>query len=328
MYRIHFTAHDLARTRVSPEPLPLQELHVAVRALQDRGHPLRFGAWRRACAGALSEPARLALSLSRPNMVAPTFCWPELPGAPEQLLEQARAIPDAVVAAELAEIACRDPLPSWAAGLGRDAELRDRLHTGVEQLFALLLAPYWSQLTEAYAADRAVRLRQFQAGGIAAVLSAASPEWLRWRPPVLEIRIPSGIEHDLYLEGQGLLLAPSAFATRPYVTVEVDRQPVVAYPAGGGDALVGLTALAPQQPNGTAVAALLGQTRATILTTIAAHPSCTTTELARLADVSPAGASQHATVLRAAGLVHTVRYRNSALHTPTQLGLALLDTPT
>lgn len=328
MYRIHFTAHDLARTRVSPEPLPLLELQLAVRAVQDRGGPARLAAWRRRSAVELTSPARMALSLSGPNDVAPTFCWPGLPGTPADLLEYARATSDTVVAEQLAEIACRDRLPSWAVALGHDAELRAHLHTGVEQLFARLLQPYWPRLTEVYAADRALRLRRFQDGGVAGLLSTASPEWLRWRPPVLEIRMPTGIEHDLYLGGRGIVLAPSVFAPRAYVNDDAPQQPILAYPADCGRSLAWLTAMTPRQPAGPAVAALLGQTRAVILTTIAAHPSCTTTELARLADVSPAGASQHATVLRAAGLVHTVRYRNSALHTPTQLGLDLLDTPT
>ncbi|BCJ33702.1 transcriptional regulator [Actinocatenispora thailandica] len=327
MYRIHFTAHDLARTRVSAEPLPLLELQLAVRAVQDRSQPVRFAAWRRHCAVRLPEPARMALSLSPPNAVAPTFCWPGLPGTPEQLLEQARTIPDATVARELADITCHDPVPRWAAGLGHDAELRASLHAGVEQLFDRLLAPYWPRLADTYAADRAVRLRQFQAGGVAAVLAAASPEWLRWRSPVLEIRMPTGLDHDLYLAGQGVLLAPSAFASRAFVSAEGDQQPVVAYPVDAAAGLPWLTALTPAAAAGPAVAALLGRTRATVLTAIAEHPECSTTELARLADISPAGASQHATVLRAAGLVRTVRHRNAALHVPTQLGLSLLAAP-
>lgn len=51
---------------------------------------------------------------------------------------------------------------------------------------------------------------------------------------------------------------------------------------------------------------------------------CTTGELARRLDISPAGASQHATVLRRAGLVLSTRRRNLVLHTLTPLGRALL----
>ncbi|MEL5958780.1 winged helix-turn-helix domain-containing protein [Streptomyces sp. CLV115] len=71
--------------------------------------------------------------------------------------------------------------------------------------------------------------------------------------------------------------------------------------------------------------ALLGHTRAVVLWTIADRPGCTTTELARHAGISPAGASQHATVLRAAGLTRTTRHHNTALHTITPAGHNLLN---
>ncbi|WP_329538320.1 ArsR/SmtB family transcription factor [Streptomyces sp. NBC_01450] len=70
--------------------------------------------------------------------------------------------------------------------------------------------------------------------------------------------------------------------------------------------------------------ALLGRTRAAVLHAIATHPGCNTAELAAVLGIGPSGASQHATVLRQAGLVTTLRHRNSAVHTPTSTGLSLL----
>lgn len=58
---------------------------------------------------------------------------------------------------------------------------------------------------------------------------------------------------------------------------------------------------------------------------IAEHPGCSTKELAGLAGIAPASASEHATVLREAGLVQTVRHRNLAVHSATVLGVALLN---
>jgi DNA-binding transcriptional ArsR family regulator len=52
---------------------------------------------------------------------------------------------------------------------------------------------------------------------------------------------------------------------------------------------------------------------------------CSTTDLARRVGVSPAAASQHATVLRNAGLVMRQRDRNTVLHTLTALGRAVLN---
>ncbi|WP_306959389.1 winged helix-turn-helix domain-containing protein [Streptomyces afghaniensis] len=85
----------------------------------------------------------------------------------------------------------------------------------------------------------------------------------------------------------------------------------------------------PPTPSDTAapaVTALLGRTRAAVLHTIAEHPGCTTKELAFHTGIAPASASEHASTLRAAKLITTSRHRNTALHTPTPLGIALLDT--
>lgn len=62
-----------------------------------------------------------------------------------------------------------------------------------------------------------------------------------------------------------------------------------------------------------------------MLTSIAEHPGCTTTELAATTHIAVASASEHTTVLRDAGLISTIRHRNTALHSPTSLGLALLN---
>jgi DNA-binding transcriptional ArsR family regulator len=58
---------------------------------------------------------------------------------------------------------------------------------------------------------------------------------------------------------------------------------------------------------------------------IAEHPGCLTKELARLAGVAPASASEHATVLRKAGLIETVRGRRGVQHSLTGLGINLLN---
>jgi DNA-binding MarR family transcriptional regulator len=62
-----------------------------------------------------------------------------------------------------------------------------------------------------------------------------------------------------------------------------------------------------------------------VLTAIAEHPGCSTKELAAFAGLASSSASEHATVLREAGLITTTRHRNTALHSPSQLGLNLLN---
>lgn len=68
--------------------------------------------------------------------------------------------------------------------------------------------------------------------------------------------------------------------------------------------------------------ALLGRTRAAVLRSV--RTGCNTTELSRRAGVSLSTASEHAGVLRDAGLVVSSRKRNEMVHHLTPLGAALL----
>jgi len=74
---------------------------------------------------------------------------------------------------------------------------------------------------------------------------------------------------------------------------------------------------------GSALAALVGRNRAAVLQSIA--DGCTTTELARRVGISLAAASQHASVLRGAGLIATRRQGGAVLHVLTPLGAELLQ---
>jgi DNA-binding transcriptional ArsR family regulator len=104
---------------------------------------------------------------------------------------------------------------------------------------------------------------------------------------------------------------------------------MVIYPANDDQPLHRLTALTPNASAGApeGIAALLGRTRAAVLHAIAEHPESSTKELAALVGIAPASASEHATTLREAGLTYTVRHRNTALHSPTDLGITLLSAP-
>jgi DNA-binding transcriptional ArsR family regulator len=143
---------------------------------------------------------------------------------------------------------------------------------------------------------------------------------LRWRPPTLELT-GQHVDGELRLAGRGLRLIPSVFCYgAPTVLEDGDLPPVLVYPADEVPAW-----LEPPTPAGdrTALVALLGPTRAKVL--VAAADGCTTTELGRRAEISPASASYHATVLREAGLLTTRRNGMSVRHDLTALGMAVLD---
>lgn len=327
VFRIHFTAQDLARTSLATAPMPLTELGLAARALQDRSQPARLDAWRRRAHRRLSTGARMALSLFPP--VGWQFTSLPETGEPEKALDLMRATPRDQIDETLAFMAQWQPVPSWCRHMPDDPDLFRRFVDGVADLYAVMLSPYETQLADLFAADRARRMRQFVDGGVESLLVQASPRWMRWRSPVLEVRMVNGMDFDLFLEGQGVLLTPSMLGTRAIVAMpspsERGEQPTVIYPVGYEEPLRRLTTFAPERT--PAISALLGRTRAAVLSAIAEHPGCSTKELARLTSIAPASASEHATVLRRAGLINTVRHRNTALHSATELGIALLNRP-
>ncbi|MDI5939885.1 winged helix-turn-helix domain-containing protein, partial [Micromonospora sp. DH15] len=174
--------------------------------------------------------------------------------------------------------------------------------------------------------DRMRRARALLDGGVEGLLDSFRP-LARWDSGVLEIHgYPES--RELHLDGRGLLLVPSFFcAGTPVALADPDLPPVLVYPVDRLGGLVtagtGGGASARAGMGREALAALLGRTRAAVLE--ATDDGCTTGEVARRLRISPAAASQHATVLRNAGLLVSHRDRNTVLHTLTPLGRAILD---
>lgn len=227
-------------------------------------------------------------------------------------------------------------MPSGMSG-GADAlvprRLRDFMDGGTQHLPQLLgelrgyhrvaVEPYWTHIQAQIEAERAARGRALLDGG-ADELLASLPPMLRWRAPVLECDYP--VDRDVRLRGRGLLLQPSFFCRRTAVTLhDPELPPVLVYPAAvqlvsapaGGEA-----ARPVEEQRQRTLGKLVGHTRSVVLRAIG--DGATTSELARRAGVSLASASQHACVMREAGLVTTLRRGNAVLHTVTPLGAALL----
>ncbi|WBP91368.1 winged helix-turn-helix domain-containing protein [Kitasatospora cathayae] len=333
VYRIHFTVQDLARTRVAELPPPLWELSTAIRVLQDRNHPVRFDAWRRNAFAGLGPQARMVLDLTPPRGWAPGFLATSGAGSPQELLEQVRSTPESRIRQSLAFLAERQPLPPWAHRLPGDRDLLLQLFDSLEHVCTRLLTPLWPQIGSLTAADRGARMRQVFTGGTESLLTSLNPRRIRWNPPVLEVAMASGLDGHLHLGGRGLLLVPSVFGIEaPVIAPDAEPQPLLTYPAGLDQHVRALPLPLPASPAGptapgapSSLASLLGLTRASVLNAIAEHPGCSTKELAALVGIAPASASEHATTLREAGLISTARHRNTALHSPTGLGISLLN---
>ncbi|MER7186477.1 winged helix-turn-helix domain-containing protein [Streptomyces hyaluromycini] len=330
VFRIHFTTEDLARTTVAEAPMPLVELNQAARTLQNRDQSARLTGWRNRSLAQLSATARVALDFIPSVGWSPTFISAPRTGSAEELIEHVRATPTRHIRTALDAILPQDSrskVPSLTRSLV-DSDFLGLVCDGLGALYEILLAPYWPEMVDAYTADRSIRMRQVLHGGVEQLLSQANPTRMRWKAPVLEIRTPTdNTEYNLHLAGRGLLLVPSMMRTSPVIHYDAAPRPAITYPALPDQPLRRLTVFASTCPAKAVapVAALLGATRAAVLTAIAENPGCSTTELAAFAGLAPSSASEHATVLREAGLISTIRHRNSVLHSPNQLGLSLLN---
>ncbi|MFG3494026.1 ArsR/SmtB family transcription factor [Streptomyces sp. NPDC047928] len=320
MLRIHFNGADLAGVRMAARPDVLWETILSFHRLRDRRGALLYGEWRSETRTRLNGETRLLGALVPPRGYFPDFLTP-----PEGLhgldtaLEAVRGTPPARLHTELALLgssrSAAAPLPGWAAQLaeGRPAPF-GKLIGALRAYHRAAVEPYWTYVQARVEADRAVRGRALLDGG-ADELLASLPPMLRWRSPVLEADYP--VDRDVHLGGRGLLLQPSYFCRGTAVMYrDPDLPPVLVYPVTHTDAP------ASGDPGGPSLGRLVGHTRSAVLKAIG-HGG-TTSELARRAGVSLASASQHAGVLREAGLVVTLRQGSSVLHTLTPLGAALL----
>ncbi|MER5596455.1 DUF5937 family protein [Streptomyces sp. NPDC002265] len=231
----------------------------------------------------------------------------------EPALEAILATPDEQVNDEMAMAARASRVPSWTSRVA-EKPLREDLVDLLRAYHRAVIAPHEEDIQETFQAERARHARSMLAEGTAGLLADLSPA-IRWRHPVLEVPdYPA--ENEVHLGGRGLLLIPSYFCWKAPVALADPRlPPVLVYPVHHL-----LTAASTQDE--AALHALLGRTRAVILR--AAATGVTTSEAARRAGVSTGTATHHTTALRDSGLITTHRRANSALHTLTTLGAALL----
>ncbi|MBP0452745.1 winged helix-turn-helix transcriptional regulator [Kitasatospora sp. RG8] len=327
MLRIHFTADDLARVRVAPTLGPLSEAFLGLHQLTGRNGCPQFRPWRRLFSRTLGDGLRPLASLS-PHLDIGTLTKRDT--TVEGGLDHLLGTPDRTFRLEVAHIATARTDPRWHTALQQgDLPARRLLADSLAACHDLTVGPHWGRLRARLDAVRAEYGRTLVDGGVEQLLATAHPQRIRWRAPVLEVDYPR--DGEVHLEGRGLVLAPVVFLPDPPVLLtdgqDPQAPPTLAIPAVR-DVLTA-AALWSEEGNGPgrhSLNALLGRTRAAALDAVSA--GCTTTELALRLNVSPASASQHATVLRNANLITTQRRGGAVLHTITPLGIDLLNRTT
>jgi predicted transcriptional regulator len=326
VWRIHFTAEDLERIQVKPALGPLAETVKAMSLLrcplQDR--PV-YPQWRSQVKGRLTPQMTALTALLPPGTMGVDL--PMLIGtAPtlEQGIQALLAVPreHLLVEMEFIDRMRKFPAAVWAvAETGGQARLQ--LAAAAVAAHQALVEPYWTAIHACLHAEHVARLRTLAAGGPDRLLASLQSQWVRWRPPVLEVLLPS--DNDVPLNGRGIALMPSVFVgqvpglhTNPN---DPTATPWLVLPPAS-ERMEQRHLWNNARPRGAALAALVGRNRAAVLRSIA--EGCTTTELAERVGISLAAASQHASVLREAGLITTHRQGSAVLHVLTPLGAELL----
>jgi predicted transcriptional regulator len=324
VWRIHFTAEDLERIQVRPTLGPLAETVTAMSLLRCPQQPrAAYRQWRNEIKGkvtpqmsalaTLFPPGTKGVDLSMLTGTATTL---------EQGIQALLAVPrdQMLVEIEFTDQAHKLPAEAWAV-----AETPGRLKLAAATVAAhhVLIEPYWPRIHACLHAEYVAQLRTLKVSGPEQLLASLQGQWVRWRPPTLEVLVPADV--DIPLDGRGIALVPSVFVGQiPSLhTVPGDpaAPPWLILPPTGSRMELGQLWANPRR-RGAALAALVGRNRAAVLRTIA--DGCTTTELAGRVGISLAAASQHASVLRDAGLITTHRQGSAVLHILTPLGAELL----
>ncbi|MFB6892035.1 ArsR/SmtB family transcription factor [Kitasatospora sp. NPDC056327] len=329
MLRIHFTHEDLIRVRIARAPDPLAESVLSLSLVQARGAGgVAFEGWRSRTRGNIRPDLRMLFDLATPVgavEAAEAFLHAGSHTLPESL-DQTWSLPGRRWSADLRVLSGTRPgAPRWVHELHRGGhEWRELVDGRLREYHAFAVAPYWSQLLTAAHADRARRAVLAADRGLDGLLGGLHPD-IRWDSPVLTLPFPA--DTDLWLRGGGVMLVPTFFWPDPMALTDsrgLDHPLVLHYPlAPDLTTCRAVWSSAAGDGPDDALVALLGTTRARTLR--AAADPAGTAELARRTGCSPATASHHATVLRAAGLLTTERAGPGVRHTLTPLGRALLD---
>ena len=178
-----------------------------------------------------------------------------------------------------------------------------------------LIAADWPAMRAVCERDVIHRAGLLSRGGWAAALGGLHKR-IRWQSG--EIQLRHMIDLDVDLRGEGLLLVPSVFVW-PRIAVYTDPPwpHALIYPARGTAALLEPDRGTPPE----ALAALLGRSRARVLTALTEPAS--TTQLATTLHLAPGAVGDHLAVLHNAGLITRARSGRSVLYRRTPLGDAL-----
>jgi DNA-binding transcriptional ArsR family regulator len=235
-------------------------------------------------------------------------------------LATVRATPLSLARTEIAKCLERQaPLAPAVRKVLEDPSVVSIVADTLEEAWQELVAADWPALRAVCERDVVHRAGLLSRGGWTAAVEGLHRK-VRWQDG--EIHVMHRADNVIDLAGRGLLLVPSVFVwPKVAVYTDVPWPHALIYPARGTAAL-----LEPDHvPPPSALADLLGRSRARLLATLSTPAS--TTQLAATLRLAPGAVGDHLAVLRRAGLVNRARAGRSVLYRRTPLGDALAGTP-
>ncbi|GGQ70964.1 winged helix-turn-helix domain-containing protein [Couchioplanes azureus] len=316
MIEWEFSTADLAGLRFAHSPMA--EVVASTFAL--RGGPSAWlqAPWRSRVAPLLPNWPTLQAVLLGPRGYAPDFLTPPPRAGRPTLAEEL-----AEVAATPLDQVAEQTIAGWA-GYDTPPEI-DRFARDPRAALAVLLAeiraysavaiePLWQRLRAAAEAEIATRARAAAEHGARMLVDELHPK-LGWNGSALLLRYPDK-QGRWSLDGHELTLLPTGFAgTEVYAMPDSPSGRTLWYaPRGYGN----LWTSGKQSSAEPRLSALLGPTRAAVLTLLAAPHS--TGDVAARLGLAAGTASHHLTTLRDAGLATTQRTGRRLLYQRTRLG--------
>jgi biotin operon repressor len=319
MLRIEFAPADLAGLRFAHSPMV--EVVTSALVLTRPDATWLYDSWRASVRPRLTGVETFLAVVSGPTCYVPDFLTPVPPVARPTLTDELRAVaatPLDQVAAEVhAGWTGHDAPPQIGRFTTDPAGSLVSLIGQIRRYFDLALGPLWPRLRALADAEIAARARTATERGPRALVDGLHPR-LDWDGSALRMRYDNKTRH-WGLDGHQLALLPTGFAGPSvyFMTESAVGRAVWYAPRGYG------RLWEPTGPN-DALAALLGPTRAAVLSLLAAPHS--TGEVAEALKLAPATASHHLTTLRDAGLVVGERVGRRLRYLRTGLGDDIVST--
>ncbi|WP_104092229.1 DUF5937 family protein [Arthrobacter sp. GMC3] len=297
---------------------PLCEMGLSLRAVKDPSrYPLQLPWLSHTREARESLEMELLIGLVNDRLWTPDFLNPR-PTSPLTRVEDEftalAALSPALFIEQLENI--HGLLPRTVTGSPR-AAIR-RMVTALREYWNCCFAPHWPRMRAILEADITHRGRVVAQAGMAEMLNDISPA-VSFAGSRMDISLASVPENrTVEVAGRGVMLVPTMFTRGASAPVDPSEAPLILYPARGQGAMWETEHVV----NPRAVAQLLGQTRASLLTALATPAS--STELGFRFGVSTSAVNQHLRALKDVGLVTKTRYGHSMLYLRSPLGSALL----